>query len=65
MNYAGDEGENFVRRTVVSGPEKFVMGITTGKYEISLGGNTRCVPDSEKKRLYFAVGEGLGLEGAP
>ncbi|MGA8787435.1 MAG: hypothetical protein WB535_00640 [Paenarthrobacter sp.] len=41
-----DGGENFVRRTTVSGPEKFVMGITTGKYGIALSGNTRCVPGS-------------------
>ncbi|NQD90737.1 hypothetical protein HP499_23420 [Paenarthrobacter sp. CM16] len=44
-----DGGENFVRRTTVSGPEKFVMGITTGKYGIALSGNTRCVPDPEGK----------------
>lgn len=42
-----DGGENFVRRTDVFGPEKFVMGLTTSKYEINLGGNTRCVPDPE------------------
>ncbi|MDR6437473.1 hypothetical protein J2790_002616 [Paenarthrobacter nicotinovorans] len=42
-----DGGENFVRRTSVFGPEKFVMGITTGKYGIALSGNTRCVPDPE------------------
>ena len=44
-----DGGANFIRRTVVFGPEKFVRGLTTGKYEINLGGNTRCVPDPEAK----------------
>jgi hypothetical protein len=44
-----DGGANFVRNTNVFGPEKFVMGLTTGKYAITLGGNTRCVPDPEAK----------------
>ena len=44
-----DAGPNFVRHTDVFGPDKFVMGLTTGKYEINLGGNTRCVPDPEGK----------------
>ncbi|MET4540221.1 hypothetical protein ABIE37_002002 [Arthrobacter bambusae] len=44
-----DGGENFVRRTDVFGPEKFVMGLTTGKYGIALGGNTRCFSDPEGK----------------
>ena len=44
-----DGGANFVRSTDVFGPDKFVMGLTTGKYAITLGGNTRCVPDPDKK----------------
>lgn len=44
-----DGGPNFIRSTDVFGPDKFVMGFVTGKYGISLGGNTRCVPDPEGK----------------
>ncbi|MET3903023.1 hypothetical protein [Paenarthrobacter sp. 4246] len=44
-----DGGPNFVRHTDVFGPDKFVMGLTTGKYEINLGGNTRCFADPEGK----------------
>ena len=44
-----DGGPNFVRHTDVFGSDKFVMGLTTGKYEINLGGNTRCFADPEGK----------------
>jgi hypothetical protein len=44
-----DEGPNFVRHTVVLGPDKFSMAFGTGKYGITLSGNTRCFADPEGK----------------
>ncbi len=44
-----DEGPNFVRHTVVLGPDKFSMAFGTGKYGITLSGNTRCFADQEGK----------------
>ncbi|WP_311214269.1 MULTISPECIES: hypothetical protein [unclassified Arthrobacter] len=44
-----DDSPNFNRSTDVSGPGKFVMGFGTGKYGITLGGNTRCFADPEGK----------------
>ncbi|WP_157731585.1 hypothetical protein [Arthrobacter sp. YN] len=44
-----DDGPNFIRSTDVFGPDKFVMGLTTGRLAITLGGNTRCFSDPEGK----------------